>query len=146
MAKIPKVLHPHIDNAMADNAVCLLATVLTDGYPQVSPRGSMMVFDDEHLAVWERSLGTITAQLKNGDKVTIFFRKPELRAAGLLPLGGIARFYGTAAVHKTGPIYEEVWNRCIPVEKSRDPDKKGFAVLIKVERAEDLAGKPLKLE
>src|SRR5262245_42516555 len=69
LAKIPKALHPHINNAMADNAVCLLATVLADGHPQVSPRGSTMVFDDTHLAVWERSLGTITAQLKDGDKV-----------------------------------------------------------------------------
>jgi hypothetical protein len=30
-------------------------------------------------------------------------------------------------------------------EKDRDPDKKGFAVLIKVERAEDLDGQPLAL-
>lgn len=144
MAAIPKVLHSHIDTAMDNNAVCLLATVLGDGYPQVSPRGSVMVFDDEHLALWERSAGTITQQLRDGDKVMVFFRKPELRAAGTLPLGGIARFYGIAAVHKAGPIYDKVWERCIPVEKSRDPEKKGFAVLIRVERAEDLAGKPLK--
>ena len=146
MARIPKSLHPHIDTAMENNAVCLLATVLADGTPQVSPRGSMMVFDDEHLALWERSTGTVTAQLKDGDKVTVFFRKGELRASGALPLGGIARFYGKAAIHKSGPIYDQVWNRCIPVEKSRDPEKKGFAVLIKVDRAEDLAGKPLKAD
>ena len=30
-------------------------------------------------------------------------------------------------------------------EKERDPDKKGFAVLIKVDRAEDLDGQPLPL-
>src|SRR5262245_44229615 len=102
---------------MADNAVCLLATMLSDSFPQVSPRGNIMVFDDKHLAVWKRSTSTITQQLKNGDKVTVFFRKAELRASGMLPLGGIARFYGTATVHKTDPTYEEVWNRCIPVEK-----------------------------
>jgi hypothetical protein len=28
-------------------------------------------------------------------------------------------------------------------EKDRDPEKKGFAVLIKIERAEDLNGAPL---
>jgi hypothetical protein len=31
-------------------------------------------------------------------------------------------------------------------EKDRDPDKKGFAVLIAVDRAEDLDGEPLKLD
>jgi len=30
-------------------------------------------------------------------------------------------------------------------EKDRDPEKKGYAVLIKVERAEDLDGKPLDI-
>jgi hypothetical protein len=38
-----------------------------------------------------------------------------------------------------------VWNRLVAPEKERDPDKKGFAVLIKVERAEDLDGQPLAL-
>ena len=39
-----------------------------------------------------------------------------------------------------------MWRRLVQPEKDRDPDKKGFAVLIKVERAEDLSGKPLALE
>ncbi len=62
------------------------------------------------------------------------------------PRGGIARFYGTAKIYKSGPVYDEVWRRLIQPEKDRDPDKKGYAVLIEVERAEDLAGEPLKLE
>ena len=64
----------------------------------------------------------------------------------MLPKGGIARFYGTAAVVKSGPQYEEVWRRLVQPEKDRDPDKKGYAVLIKVERAEDLDGLPITLE
>jgi hypothetical protein len=31
-------------------------------------------------------------------------------------------------------------------EKDRDPDKKGYAVLISIERAEDLAGQALNIE
>jgi len=69
-----------------------------------------------------------------------------LRADGVLPKGGIARFYGTAQVVKSGPQYEEVWRRLVQPEKDRDPEKKGFAVLIKVERAEDLDGEPLTLD
>jgi hypothetical protein len=37
--------------------VCLVATVLPSGFAQVSPRGSTMVYDDEHLALWERGKG-----------------------------------------------------------------------------------------
>jgi len=142
MAVIPKVLHEHINTAFPTN-VCLVASALPNGYAQVSPRGSTMVFDDEHLALWERGKGSTTANLEDGTKLTVFLRKPQLREAGILPKGGVARFYGTAKIHRSGPVYEEVWTRLVQPEKDRDPDKKGFAVLIAVERAEDLDGQPL---
>jgi hypothetical protein len=144
MATIPRVLHEHINGAFPAN-VCLVATVLPNGFAQVTPRGSTMVYDDEHLALWERGKGSTNANLTDKSKVTVFLRKPQLREAGVLPKGGIARFYGTAAIHKSGAAYEEVWRRLVQPEKERDPDKKGFAVLIKVERAEDLDGQPLVL-
>jgi hypothetical protein len=144
MAVIPRVLHEHINTAFPAN-VCLVATVLPNGFAQVSPRGSTMVFDDEHLALWERGKGSTNAALKDGTKVTVFLRKPQLREAGVLPKGGIARFYGTAKIHRSGPVYDEVWTRLVQPEKDRDPDKKGYAVLIDVDRAEDLDGRPLTL-
>jgi hypothetical protein len=134
MARIPKVLQPHINTAFPEH-VCLVATALPNGYAQVSPRGSTMVYDDEHLALWERGRGSTTESLRDGSKVTVFFRKPQLRADGVLPKGGIARFYGTASIHEAGPVYEEVWKRLVQPEKDRDPEKKGFAVLVTVERA-----------
>ena len=145
MAIIPRVLHAHIDTAFPAN-VCLVATVLPSGFAQVSPRGSTMVFDDEHLALWERGKGSTNANLKGGSKITVFLRKPELRESGVLPKGGVARFYGTVEIHKSGAVYEEIWTRLIQPEKDRDPGKKGFGVLIKVDRAEDLDGQPLDLE
>ena len=144
MATIPRVLHEHINTAFPAN-VCLVATVLPNGFAQVSPRGSTMVYDDEHLALWERGRGSTNANLKDGTKITVFLRKTQLRDSGLLPKGGVARFYGTAKLHKAGPVYEEIWRRLIQPEKDRDPDKKGFGVLITVERAEDLDGRPLQL-
>ncbi len=142
MAKIPSVLHEHINTAFPAN-VCLIGSVLPEGFAQVTPRGSTMVFDDEHIALWERGKGSTSANLKDGTKVTVFFRKPALRESGVLPKGGIARFYGTARIEKAGPAYEEVWRRLVQPEKDRDPDKKGYAVLIRVDRAEDLDGQPL---
>ena len=144
MAVIPKTLQPHINSAFP-NDVCLVATALPNGYAQVTPRGSTLVFDDTHFSLWERGKGSTAENLADGTKVTIYFRKAQLRADGILPKGGIARFYGTAEIHKSGPTYEEVWNRLIKPEKDRDPDRKGFAVLIKVERAEELDGTPLAL-
>ena len=145
MAKVPKSLHDHINTAFPAN-VCLLASVLPSGFAQVTPRGGTMVFDDEHIGLWERGRGSSAGAMQDGSKLTIYFRKPSLREEGLLPLGGIARFYGTAKIYKSGPVYDEVWRRLVQPEKDRDPDKKGYAVLIAVERAEDLAGQKLTLE
>jgi hypothetical protein len=145
LTSIPKPLHEHINSAFPANT-CLIGSVLPDGFAQVTPRGSTMVLDDTHLAVWERGKGTTNAALKDGTKVTVFYRNPKLRESGMLPKGGIARFYGTAKIHKSGPVYDEVWQKLIQPEKDRDPDKKGFAVAISVDRAEDLDGAPLNLK
>ena len=145
MATIPKVLQPHI-NAAFPAHVCLVGSVLPNGFAQITPRGGTMVFDDEHIALWERGKGSTSAHLRDGAPLTVFFRKPQLREEGILPKGGIARFYGRARIHRSGPVYEEVWRRLIAPEKERDPNKAGFAVLIAVERAEDLDGAPLALE
>ena len=142
MATIPKALHEHI-NTSYPQFVCLVSAVLPNGYPQVTVRGSTMVYDDDHIALWERGRGSTNAAIQDGTKVTVFFRKPPLRESGLLPRGGVARFYGTAQVHKSGSIYDKVWEQLIEPEKKSDAEKKGYAVLIKIERAEDLGGNPL---
>ncbi len=62
----------------------------------------------------------------------------------MLPAGGIARFYGVAEVHpEDGEIRDRVWNGMIQVERDRDPEKKGRAVLLHLQRAEQLNHKPL---
>lgn len=144
MGTIPKKLHEHINAAFPAN-VALIASVLPNGFPQVTARGSTQVYDDDHISLWERGKGSTTDNMKDGAKVLVFFRNGGLRET-LLPKGGIARLYGTAKIHKSGPVYDKVWERLIKPEKDRDPDKKGWAVLIKIERAEDLSGDPLKLD
>ena len=145
MATIPKVLQPHINTAFPAN-VCLVGSVLPNGFAQVTPRGGTMVFDDTHIALWERGKGSTSANLADGTPLTVFFRKTQLREEGVLPKGGIARFYGRARIYRSGAIYEEVWRRLVQPEKDRDPQKNGFAVLIEIERAEDLDGQPLALD
>ena len=140
MGVIPKKVQPLIDGAFPQN-VCLIGTVLPDGHAQITPRGSTQVYDDNHISLWERGRGSTTAQLTDGTKVTVFYF--NLGARDVLPIGGIVRLYGTATVHKSGPAYEKVWERLIPPEKDWDKEKKGWAVLIKIDRAEDLLGQPI---
>ena len=147
MSKIPEALHEYINTAFPEN-VCLLGTVMENGFANISPRGSTQVFDGETLAVWDRGGRASSEALKDGVKLTVYLRNTALSAVarggnGLLPAGGIARFYGTAELHTEGDAYEQVWNNMVQQERDGDPDKKGFAVLIRIERAEDLRGQPL---
>ena len=144
MTVIPKKVWPLIDGAFPTHT-CLIGTVLGNGFAQITPRGSTQVYDDDHVSLWERGRGSTNAHLEDGTKVTIYFGDFAWREKGL-PIGGIARLYGTAKVHKSGPVYDEVWNRLIQPEKDWDKEKKGWAILIKIERAEDLLGQALKME
>ena len=142
MAAIPKKIQPHIDAAFPQH-VCTVGSVLPDGWAQITPRGSTQVYDDDHISLWERGRGSTSGHLKDGEKLTVFYFNYELMAQGVLPIAGIARLFGTAVVHKSGPVYDKVWERLIEPEKERDPEKKGFAVLIKIDRSEDLLGQTI---
>jgi predicted pyridoxine 5'-phosphate oxidase superfamily flavin-nucleotide-binding protein len=135
---IPKKLQPHIDAAFPAHYM-YMATVLANGYPQVSPRGSVQVYDDNHLSTWERGTGNTDADIRDGAAVTFVYSNPELREQGMF----FVRLYGKATVHKSGPVYDKVFDRLIEAEKGKDPDKKGFAILVEIEKVEDLMRKPL---
>lgn len=115
-----------INNASANGTPCILVTVLSDGYPNPSFRGSMMVFDSEHLAYWDRSLRGALASIQANPKVAMLFRDPATRKSW--------RFYGQAELHRDGPIREQVMARTPQAELDQDPERKGVAVLILVDR------------
>lgn len=140
MTLIPKKVWPLIDGAFPEHT-CLIGTVLGNGFAQITPRGSTQVYDGEHISLWERGRGSTTNAMQDGTNVTVFYF--NLGAKDVLPIGGLVRLYGTAEVHKSGPVYDKVWERLIEPEKKSDAEKKGWAVLIKVDRVEDLLGQPL---
>ena len=49
MAKIPRGLHEHINQALFPNTP-LIGTVGKDGFPRISLRGSTCVYDDDTIA------------------------------------------------------------------------------------------------
>ncbi len=138
MATIPTRLHGLINAALADGAPCLVGTAARDGWPQISPKGSVLVLDDQTLAYWERVRRTAQTNIAANPKVVVWYRNPA--KADQLPRGAAVRFYGTASAHESGSVADLVWEKCVPAERDRDPERKGLAVVIKVERVEDLAG------
>lgn len=81
MAKRLAIPHEHINANFPDN-VARVGTVPPNGFARITPRGGTMVFDDTHLAPWVRGKGSTAANMTDGTKVTVHFRKPAPRADG----------------------------------------------------------------
>jgi len=137
MIKLTDQMREEIDPALARGCPCLVATTSQEGVPNVGFKGSVMVFDDESLAYWERTLQGTGANVEENPNVMVLFRNPTTRAAW--------RFVGQATVHKGGGVREQVMARTVPAELERDPERKGYAVVIKVDKVLPLSGqKPMQ--
>jgi hypothetical protein len=130
-----------INNAWTDGAPCLLATQGKDG-PNISPKGSMLVYDDEHLAYWERSKRQALENLSHDKRVVVIYANFKAQRDGVLD-SGFLRFYGTAELHESGPMREAIFQRLLKREQEHVGADKGIGVLIKIARAADIRGKPL---
>jgi predicted pyridoxine 5'-phosphate oxidase superfamily flavin-nucleotide-binding protein len=132
MISLTQQMRDLIDPALAKGIPCLVATASKDGHPNIGYKGSVMVFDDESLAYWERTLqGTLQNVMENPN-VMILFRDPASRAAW--------RFVGKATVHKDGPLRDQVMARTVQAELDRDPERKGYAVIVKVDKVLPVTG------
>ena len=130
-----------IRNAWDDGYPCLLATVGPEG-PNITPKGSMIVFDDEHLAYWERSKRAVLDNLGLEKRVCVMYANFKAQRDGILD-SGFLRFFGTAELHESGPIREAIFAKLLPREQTHVGAEAGIGVLIRIEKAIDVRGKPL---
>ena len=126
----------NVNTARLRGKSCTLATASADGWPGVGYRGSMMVFDKDHLAYWERSRRDGLAHIRENPKVTVMYRDNETKVGW--------KFYGRTVIHEGDEIMDQVWDRVLDVEKGADAEKKGLAVLIEVEYVETFSGQKLQ--
>ena len=136
MIRLTEELRQLIDTALASGTPGILATASRDGQPGVGFKGSMMVFDDDHLAYWERTRRGQLAHLLENPRVVVMFRDGGRRIGW--------KFFGVATVHKEGPVRERVLARTVAAELDRDPERQGYAVLIRVDRVTTTGGQVLQ--
>ena len=92
----------------------------------------MMVFDGESLAYWERTRRQHMKNVKENPKVVVLFRDAKTKAGW--------RFHGTATMHEDGPIREQVMARTVKDELDKDPERKGAAVVIRLDKITTMGG------
>jgi general stress protein 26 len=136
MIAISDQMRELVDNALANGSPCVLATVSADGEPDIGFKGSMLVFDNESLAYWERTKRVHMKNVKENPKVIVLFRDAKTKAAW--------RFHGTATLHESGPIRDQVMARTVKDELDKDPERKGAAVVISLDRITNMGGQVLQ--
>ena len=136
MIKLSDEMRNLVDNALANGSPCILATVSADGEPDIGYKGSMMIFDDESLAYWERTRRQHLKNVQENPKVVVLFRDAKTRVNW--------RFHGTATLHEQGALRDKVMQRTVKDEIDKDPERKGAAVIIRIDRVTNLAGQVLQ--
>src|SRR5262245_34350570 len=130
-----------IRNAWDDGYPCLVATNGPQG-PNITPKGSMIVFDDEHLAWWERSKRAVLENLGHDKRICVMYASFKAQRDGILE-SGFLRFFGSVELHETGPMREAIFAKLLPREQTHVGAEAGIGVLIKIEKAIDVRGKPI---
>jgi hypothetical protein len=130
-----------INNAWDDGYPCLLATPGEDG-PNVSVKGSMIVFDDQHLAYWERSKKKALENLGQDLRVVVMYSNFKAQRDKILD-SGFLRFWGTAELHESGAVHDAIFAKLNKREQEHVGADTGIGVLIRIGRAADLRGQPI---
>jgi general stress protein 26 len=119
-----------VDNARTDGdrgqSTGVVATS-NAGQPDVALKGSLMVWDADHLAWWERGRAETEAAVRANPHVAVMVRNVTRDKRTI-------RFYGEARIVDDARLRERIWERVIQVEKDTDPEKQGVAVMVRIDR------------
>lgn len=85
---------------MIGSQLCFYATVSKDGVPNIVPKGSTQIMDDENLLFQEGFGGQTYQNILDGSKVAIAVVDAKI------PDG--YRLIGTPAVHTSGSVFDQV--------------------------------------
>lgn len=87
--------------------LCYVATVTADGKPNLSPKGSLKVWDDDHLVFADIASPMTVRNLKSNPHIEVNIVDPFLRRG--------YRFKGRCEIAYEGEIFdfvaEDLWNR-----------------------------------
>ena len=132
MIKITDDMKERIGKALREKKTCVWASSSKSGAPDISFRGSTFVWDDEHLAFWDRSRGLSTKNIEENPQVCMIYFDSTDRVGW--------RFYGHATIFKEGEMRQKIMEHTIKDELDKDPERKGYAVLIGVDKIRRYSG------
>lgn len=118
-------LTPEMKRMVAELRLSYVATVTPDGRPNLSPKGSLKVLDDEHLAFCDIMSPQTIRNLRENPYIEVNLVDPLLRRG--------YRFKGRCEVHREGEVFDQVADELWEREGRQYPVN--AVVLIAVEQA-----------
>ena len=101
------ILTADMKDMVARLKLSYVATVTPEGKPNLSPKGSLKVLDDEHLAFADIMSPQTMRNLKANPAIEVNLVDPFLRRG--------YRFKGSCEIHREGAVFDavanELWNR-----------------------------------
>jgi hypothetical protein len=117
-----------IGTAFESRNVVTVAYNGEDGWPHVSRRGSTQVFGPQQLAIWVRKRDDGLAKaVETRPQVTLFY-------LDLVERGVVYTFYGRGWVSTDPAVNDQVWTATPEREQAQDPERKGVALVVDLDR------------
>jgi hypothetical protein len=126
VGELPAVVRTAINGALANGTPIVVAYTGDDGAPALALRGSTQVYGPAELCLWIRNPKSgLVAAVRDGRPLSLLYRNsPRRMTLVMRGRGEIAE----------GAVRERIWSLSPEVEKRHDPDRKGVAILVHLER------------
>jgi hypothetical protein len=131
--KITPEIASTINSALETKTPVVIAYADDSGQPSLSFRGSVHIVGDDQVAWWARNAeGKMITTLAAHPRVALMYRNPETRISFQLQ--------GRARIVRDEPARGRVYENSPKPEQDADPNRKGVAVIVDLDRVEGLAG------
>ena len=131
--KITPEIAETINNALATKTPVVIAYADERGQPILSFRGSVQVSGEDEVTWWVRNAeGMMAKTIAAHPRVALMYRNPETRISFQLQ--------GRARIVRDEPARGRVYENSPKPEQDADPNRKGVAVIVDLDRVEGLAG------
>jgi hypothetical protein len=127
LTTIPDHVRGIVNNALGAGYPIAVAYVDESGQPVLSPRGSTQVYSPTQLSIWVRNgEGGLASAVARNPKLALMYRDSRTRTTLI--------FQGRGHVETDEATRTRVFELSPEVEQNHDPQRKGAALVIDVER------------
>ena len=139
MIELTDEMRERIARALDDGCPVIAASVDGDGQPKISFYGSTHVFSGDQLAIWVRSPESgVLRRLASNPRMALLYRNSKEKVAW--------QFFGRGRVVTDPELRDRVYAGAHEIERALDPDRKGVAVIVDLDRVTGRGGLDMRRE